>query len=84
MAYFANGTEGDSYMEQFCENCINWRDGRGGFGDGCPVWDIHLMYSYEECNNKEGNAKKMLDHLIPMTKDNIWANECRMFLRKTE
>ena len=81
MAYFSNGTEGDMYMEKYCEKCVNWREGRGGFGEGCPVWDVHLIYNYDECNSKN-NGKKILDHLIPMKKDGLFADECTMFLEK--
>lgn len=63
MAYFSNGTEGMDYCAQWCDRCVhqNGADGKSG----CPVWLVHLLYAYEECNSKS-NAKAMLDTLIPM------------------
>ena len=83
MAYFSNGTEGEMYQATYCDRCRNWREGRGGFGEGCPVWDVHILFSYDECNS-DSNAKKMLDHLIPMMEGGIYADECTMFLQKEE
>ena len=78
MAYFSNGSEGDNYTSQYCDRCVNWRDMNDGRGAGCPVWDIHLLYAYEECNNK-GNAKAILDTLIPMNPKTHFAEQCAMF-----
>ena len=85
MGYFSNGTEGEMFQEAFCERCVNWRDLDDGRGPGCPVWDAHLTFAYEECNS-ESNAKTILDMLI--TPKTITAsdgfplpiNECAMFL----
>jgi len=81
MGYFSNGTEGMSYQEEFCANCKNWIDKKDGRGFGCPIWDLHFLYSYKLCNSKS-NAKKMLDFLIPMNKKDCCALKCSMFLRK--
>ena len=64
----------------------NKGDGRG---TGCAIWDCHVLYAYDECNNdgKEGplsNAKSMLDILIPMDEDDLYAEECSMFLQRDE
>ena len=81
MAYFSNGTECDMYEDKYCEKCITWRKRQGDFGAGCPVWDIHFADSYEECNSKS-KAKVILDRLIPMSKDGLYAEECAMFMEK--
>ena len=80
MAYFSNGTEGMDYQSRYCDQCVHDVDG------SCPVWFLHLMYAYEECNNDGesqplSNAKAMLDTLIPMTEENF-ADECKMFIKK--
>lgn len=88
MAYFSNGTEGLMYNERYCERCQNW--GRDAISEktevpGCPIWDAHMVYAYEECNS-DSNAKHILDALIPMVdfraKDGVSyhiAGECSMF-----
>jgi hypothetical protein len=80
MAYFSNGAEGVGYMEAFCFKCKNWVDKKDGRGGGCPIWDLHLIYSYELCNSKS-IGKKMLDVLIPADKNHC-ACKCSMFLKK--
>lgn len=77
MAYFSNGSEGAQYQEIYCVRCANYRDKDDGRGPGCPVWDVHLLYAYEEAN-ETSNAKYILDILIPIGKDNF-AAECSMF-----
>lgn len=80
MAYFSNGTEGMVYEERYCNRCVH----QGGpNGPGCHVWVCHLLYAYEECNNKS-NAKAMLDTLIPMDEETGFAGQCTMFHEMTE
>ena len=38
MGSFSNGTEGMIYQEQWCFNCVNYKD------YGCPIWDLHLLW----------------------------------------
>lgn len=76
MAYFGNGTEGLMYQEEYCFKCKNFR------GSGCPIWDLHLLYSYKLCNSRS-IGKKMLDILIPKEKGLI-AGKCSMFLKGRE
>ena len=67
MGYFANGTEGLLYQEQWCMRCRNWgadKLSEDSGTDGCPIWDVHLFHSYELCNSKEA-GKQILDFLIP-------------------
>lgn len=81
MAYFSNGTEGDLYLEQYCLNCANWRDLGDGRGHGCPVWDVHLLHAYDECETGS-NAEAILNTLIPTDAETGFASECSMFLKK--
>jgi hypothetical protein len=58
MAYFANGTEALMFQEDNCFQCIHLdEDG------GCPIWDVHFLYSYSEHNNEI--VSDILDRLIP-------------------
>ena len=75
MAYFSNGTEGMLYTEKYCNRCVH---GTGKYGNlDCAVWDVHLLFSYEECNSGS-NAKTILDTLIPMDIKNR-PSKCSMF-----
>jgi len=79
MAYFSNATEILLYEETYCWKCKNFRDLKDGRGNRCPIWDLHLTYSYELANSKS-KAKKMLDFLIPYK--NCEPKQCSMFLKK--
>lgn len=90
MAYFPNGSSGDIYMEQYCENCWNLRDLNDGRGPGCPIWDWHTLKSYEQVvlphqTKKEKIIAKFyhesLEHFIP-SDDKGNPKECLMFLPK--
>lgn len=71
MAYFANGTEGDMYKEQYCSRCIH------GGGDPCAVMIAHLLHNYDECNK----ADSLLHLLIPRKQPPEYGNEqCTMFV----
>jgi hypothetical protein len=98
MAYFPNGTSGMMYQEKWCFRCKNYRDKGDGRGHGCVIWDAHLLWSYEECNNNGktytidgatktnpplSNAKAMLDMLIPMD-ENHFPAECSMFVEMSQ
>jgi hypothetical protein len=74
MAYFSNGSSGDRYMENWCERCRNFKRREDEDTEGCPIWDLHLMYNY---NENELHAK-MRDHFIPMDKK-YNPQQCRMF-----
>lgn len=76
MGYFANGTEGEIFNERYCHRCVNWRDLDDGRGPGCPVWDAHLMFAYDE-SGSSSNAETILSVLIP--RHGI-KNECAMFV----
>ena len=66
----ANGTEGLGYEEIYCWSCVhNHSDW------GCPCWDSHQLWNYEECNKKDSILHKM----IPRGKQ---GNEECIFFRK--
>ena len=69
MGYFSNGTEGDFYQEEYCEKCEH------GNGE-CPVWLLHLTYSYKLCNTPDS----FLDELIPRSREGCYNEKCKMFV----
>lgn len=40
MAYFSNGTQGDSFQAAYCDRCA--------LQDGCAVWNVHLLHNYSQ------------------------------------
>ena len=77
MGYFSNGTEGDIYEAEYCDNCVH-QNGADGESP-CVIWTAHLLLNYEECNNKDS----ILHMLIPRSKDGPWNERCQMFWRKS-
>lgn len=77
MGYFANGSEGSGYEEEYCDKCIH------NTGEmGCPIWGLHLLFNYDQ-NKKtpEGEAiAVVLDTLIPRSKDDLDNEQCSMFV----
>ena len=73
MGYFSSGTEGMIYEDELCSRCIHHGD--------CAVWDAHIIFSYDLCNEKESPGKQILDMLIPM-EDDIYNLRCKMFAKK--
>lgn len=74
MGYFSNGIEGDMYEAQYCGNCAH-----NDAETGCPVMLCHILYAYEECNNRgKTNAANMLDILIPRV--GAFNGKCKMHL----
>lgn len=76
MAYFCNGTEGMRYEADFCERCVHY-DGE----EGCPVMAIHMLYNYDQIDNKD--LKTILELLIPTDGDGF-AGECKLFYKITD
>lgn len=68
MGYFPNGTAGEMYEAQYCSRCIHDGD--------CAVMLAHLMHNYAECNK----PKSILHLLIPITKDGLDNEQCKMFV----
>ena len=69
MAYFANGTEGALYEEQWCDRCLHQ-------GNTCAVWLAHMVHNYDECNKPDS----ILHLLIPRSVDGMSNERCRMFV----
>ena len=69
MGYFSNGTESSMYEEEYCSSCAHYKG-------GCAVLDAHMLKNYDECNNKES----ILHMLIPLSKDGLSNEKCRMYL----
>ena len=55
MGYFANGTEGDFYYDKYCIRCVHMLEDHS-----CPCSDTHLLWDYDECNNKDSILHKMI------------------------
>jgi len=72
MAYFANGTEGELYEDEYCSRCIHDENG------DCPILLLHLLYNYDECNKKDS----FLHVLIPRAESGIGNEQCKMFIKK--
>jgi len=72
MGYFANGTEGMIYQEEYCMRCEH------DVNEDCSVWRLHLLYSYELCNSPDN----WLDILIPRNRRGCYNEKCTMFIEK--
>ena len=77
MGYFPNGCEGMDYEARYCDRCIHQG---AADGPGCPVWLLHMLHNYEECNNKSS----MLHVLIPRSTDGLSNEQCAMFAAKPQ
>ena len=65
-----------AFVERYCINCVNYveRDWRPEEGEGCPLWDLHLLLDqYKACNEEPSPdpeagglavTKFVLDYLI--------------------
>ena len=92
MAYFPNGTSGDMFQGEYCDNCWNWRNLDDDRGHGCPIWDWHMLANYDQIAGKDADEKKKvqaevykasLEQFIP-TGDDGFPKPCLMFLAKNE
>ena len=86
MAYFANGSEGDYYEEEWCQRCVHYG---GETGVACPVLVLHCIWNYDACNGDQPDASPdaavkhtALNTLWP--RDGIDNGRCAMFYEKTE
>jgi hypothetical protein len=74
MGYFSNGAEAEIYEEMYCRRCVHGQD----HDTGCPVFNLHFLYSYELCNEPMSNPGKVaLQMLIP--REGIVNKQCTMF-----
>jgi hypothetical protein len=76
MGYFSNGTEGEYYRLEYCAKCVHDQD--ADKGRGCPIWFLHLMHNYQECNKPDS----FLHVLIPRSKDGRGNDGCTMFVER--
>lgn len=60
MAYFPNGTSGACFEARWCCDCANEGDPENG--NGCAIWDVHLLFNYEARDSEV--SKGILDTLI--------------------
>ena len=79
MGYFSNGTEGDMYEEEYCHRCVHNHPEHG-----CPCWEAHKWWNYDECNKPESILHKM----IPFEKEKRhgvhWPDQCIFFVEDVE
>lgn len=75
MAYFSNGTEGEMYEAEYCNNCVHQKPDDGG----CPVLLLHLLYNYDQCDKTDvgERTESVLDILIP--REGVQNCKCNMF-----
>jgi hypothetical protein len=77
MGYFSNGSEGMRYEDEYCAHCIH-----GNTEDGCPVWWLHALYNYSQCEDSDrGHVMfgEILDILIPRSQNKLFNDRCAMF-----
>ena len=74
MGYFSNGIEGLDYQDKWCDRCVHDVEMR------CPVWNLHLLYNGDGANNDD----HFLHDLIPLSKDGLSNEQCRMFIERVE
>lgn len=74
MGYFSNGSEGEFYYEEYCARCLHDDPENGKH---CPIWSLHLLHNYEECNKKDS----MLHVLIPRNHQGF-NDACTMFVER--
>ena len=66
MGYFSSGSEAEEFEDTVCIDCVRHGD--------CPVWSMHMIYNYDECNNKDSLLHKM----IPVDED-TFCRSCNFF-----
>ena len=75
MGYFPNGSSGSDYQAKWCERCIHDNPEKDIY---CPIWTLHLIHNYEECNK----PNSFLHTLIPLSKDKLGNERCTMFVER--
>ena len=79
MGYFANGSEGDFYEEQFCNHCFH---GESDNYEVCPVLEMHMLWNYDAVGkNKDTEKAVVLNNFIPLRGDNF-NDICSMFVSR--
>ena len=76
MAYFPNGTSGMIFAAENCDHCSQWKEREGylGVGEGCPIYDVHLLYQGD--SDAGPQMPELLGMLITDTKE---GPVCQMF-----
>ena len=84
MGYFPNGTAGMDFQERFCLRCVNHRDLDDGRGEGCAVWDAHLIapsqhpeHAKSEFERGQAEATQLLLGVLIEKKG--LDNDCKLF-----
>lgn len=72
MGYFSNSDEGLAFESRWCNRCVHEERN----GTGCHVMLVHLLFAYGATPEQE----KVLDVLIPRSKDGLSNNQCSMFI----
>ena len=57
MGYFSNSTEGEAYWEKYCCKCEHDRVDKEF---ECPVWEAHMLWSYNECDKPDSILHRMI------------------------
>ena len=62
---------------KWCARCYHMRVRDMNHPDlqHCPVMDAHIMFNYDECNNK----RSILHQMIPPVESPVWNGECIFF-----
>jgi hypothetical protein len=79
MGYFPNSCAGDWYESQYCNKCAHQNTPED---EGCPIWNAHILWAYELCNESEHIGKHILDLLIPIAENGVDMEKCTMFQPK--
>ena len=74
MGYFSNSTEGMMYEAQYCDRCVHAHKEYG-----CPCWEAHMLWNYDECNK----ADSILHKMIPLKADGF-CDKCIFFVEAPE
>mgnify|MGYP001570022514 CR=1 FL=1 len=72
MAYFSNGSEGETF-ENMCAACRHDRN------KSCRIALAHLVYNYDQLRKGNEDVRRILDMLVHDTKESPYL-KCEMFI----
>ena len=76
--YFSNSDMGEAFQEKQCYRCKHWRlRNKDDEYPNCPIWDIHIIYNYDQMDKDKKDLREAMNILIDEDK---W--ECSMFEEK--
>jgi len=84
-AYFSNATEADFFRENQCFVCKNYKYDKDTGTWGCPIWDVHILFSTHGNTEVHKARAEILDFLIPRKRiEGAFASfqNCSMFNKK--